>query len=1033
MILEVFVRKSSRIVLFSLAAFVFGFGTTAYSQSERLEFNRDIRPLFSNVCFKCHGPDADARKADLRLDLEESAFEEREGGRAIVPGDPAASLVVQLITHSDPKHSMPPPDEPLWLSRQDIDKIIRWIEEGAEYEQHWAYTPVTRPPLPEVKQTDWIQNPIDRFVLSQMEAAGLQPCPEADRVTLARRMFVDLTGLPAEPEDVQALKHEGYESIVDRLLASPHYGERMAVSWLDLVRYADTTGYHSDETRNMSPYRDYVINAFNDNKPFDTFTTEQLAGDLIDNATEESLIASGYNRLNQVTAEGGAQAKEYLAMYAADRVRTTGSVWLGATMLCAQCHDHKYDPISTKDFYSFAAFFADIKEKGVYKGRGREKWGEHIVLATEDELTHEGELRDEILELNKGLELSDEALTEERNAWIARKRAELAVDDFQGWEPVLPAAVRSEHGSTLELLPDLSVLSTGETPDQDTYTVEFETNLTGITGLRLEALSHDSFPTGLTRGKFFFEIGELEVFLGNQDEGGLDSVELSRASNAKGATVKDANGAIDGDLTTGWWVRAGEQGAEKEVIAVEFAKPLEGGPGTHLTVRVREEKAAGWLIGRFRLSLTTQPDVSPDREIGISEIALRALKKERETWTDTEVAQLKAYYRLASPKLNVLRESLAVKNAELRAHMRAYASTLISKPVPPRTMRILPRGNWMDESGEVVLPAVPEFLGATKHRGERATREDLAAWLVSRENPLTARVFVNRLWKEYFGAGLSRVLEDMGAQGEPPTHPKLLDWLAVEFMESGWDVKHLVRLITTSATYRQSSTASEPLRELDPFNRLLARQTPVRYGAEAIRDTALVVSGLLVPDIGGRSVRPYQPAGYYAHLNYPKRTYEAETDKQLYRRSVYTHWQRTFLHPSMLAFDAPSREECTADRPKSNTPQQALVLLNDPIYAEAARVFAARILREDLSDAEQRINWAMNQALCRKPNSRELTLLKKILNKHRKQFGADTEAAKATLQVGNSPVPDDIDPTELAAWTSVARVLLNLAELIIRD
>ncbi len=1030
------VRRSFRlpsalgIPLIWVAALAFAHGTTAYGQSEQVDFNRDVRPILSNVCFKCHGPDAGARKKDLRLDLEESAIEERDGVRAIVPGDPAASAMVQRITHSDPDERMPPQNQTHKLSQQDIDVIIRWIKQGAEYDLHWAYTAVNRPPVPNVKQADWVSNPIDNFILNRLESEGLQPSAEADPVTLTRRMFVDLTGLPPKPEDVRSFETDGHEPIVDRLMASQHYGERMAVTWLDLVRYADSAGYHNDPPRSIWPYRDYVINAFNNNKPFDEFTTEQLAGDLLENATQEDLVASGYNRLNQTTGEGGAQAKEYLAIYSADRVRTTAAVWLGSTFLCAQCHDHKYDPITMKDFYSFAAFFADIEEQGVYAGPGTT-----LTLKTKEGRAREQELRAAVTEAEKGLAIPDSDLTEERNEWIEGTHFDLMLQGIRGWAPVQPTSIHSESGSTLELQPDFSVLSTGEFPDRDTYTIEIETGRKNVTGLRLEALTHESFGGGLTRDAPFIELSEFEVFTGTQEDGNLAKAEIAEllANDKEIIDNRASHLAIDGNLKTGWHVNKIWPG-KKAVIAVKFANPIEGGPGTKLTVRMHHQALkTQTLIGRFRISLTTAEEVAADRSVDTSEPVLVGVTKAAQERSEEATAQINAHYRLVSPRLEKVQKAVDKKQGALSNHVNRYPRTLVTKSVEPRTIRILPRGNWMDDSGEIMSPAIPEFLGETPMRGERVTRLDLADWLVSRDNPLTARVFVNRLWKELFGKGLSSLMEDVGAQGKPPTHPELLDWLAVEFMESGWDVKHMVRLMTTSATYRQASTASAALRELDPFNRLLARQSRVRYGAEAIRDTALALSGLLVPEIGGRSVRPYQPAGYYAHMNFPKRTYQVDSGKNLFRRGLYTHWQRTFLHPSMLTFDAPSREECTADRPVSNTPQQALVLLNDPIYGEAARVFAARILHEGFGSDDQRINWAVEQAISRKPDSRELNVLRTLLEKHTKQFRGDAEAAKAALQVGVSPVPEDIDPVVLAAWTSVARVILNLAEVITRS
>jgi hypothetical protein len=997
-----------------------------------VSYDRDIRPLLSNVCFRCHGPDEATRKRDLRLDLKEGLFSTTEMGLGIVvPGKPGESELVFRISHEDPDEKMPPGNSLHTLSPRNIETITRWVEQGAEYTPHWSYTPLGRPTPPDVKESKWVRNPIDRFVLQQLEARGLQPSPEADAVTLARRLSIDITGLPPTPEEVQNFGRDGYAATLDRLLASPHYGERMAVNWLDLVRYADSNGYHADRLRSVWPYRDYVINAFNTNKPFDEFTIEQLAGDLIENETTENLVASGYNRLNQITEEGGSQAKEYLAIYSGDRVRTTASVWLGATLGCAQCHDHKFDPFTMKDFYSFAAFFSDIDEVGVYSDRGR--WEPFLAMPTAEEQAEELELRAELADLAARLEVSDEELAEERDAWIERTRMNSALMKGDGWAPVQPGVAQSNDGLALEVLPDFSVLSAEDVPDRDTYEVSFTTKRNNITGIRLEVLSHDTFEGSLTRGNEILAVTEFELFLHDNESEELTNLEIASAVANDELEEHIASRAIDGNSDTAWLVAAEEDNQKKAVLALALAEPLEGGPNTTLTVRIHQDfEDDGAVIGRFRLSLTTVDDVRPHEEVGIPLAIRLILNQDGESRAASDVTMLNAYYRALSPTLAAMREEIADREHDLEEHIEEYTTTLVTEAVAPRTIRILPRGNWMDDSGEVVSPAVPEFLGASGSGGDRATRMDLAQWLVNRDNPLTARVFVNRLWNGYFGTGLSKVLDDLGAQGEAPTHPELLDWLAVEFVDSGWDVKHMVRLMTSSATYRQSSASFMEICELDPYNRLVARQSRIRYSAETIRDTALALSGLLVRDIGGRSVRPYQPAGYYAHMNFPKREYEADSGEHLYRRGLYTHWQRTYLHPSMLAFDAPSREECTAERPRSNTPQQALVLLNDPIFAEAARVFAERVLHEGGDDVENRIEWAMNQALCRMPVDDERALLQALYARHLAEFRRDPDAAQAALNVGEWAVPRDIDIAELAAWTSVARVIMNLAEVITR-
>ena len=809
-----------------------------------VEFNRDIRPILSDNCFACHGPDKNQRKADLRLDTEEGAFADRGDSRPIVPGKPDQSELIRRVTAKAKGERMPPAKFGKQLTPRQVALLRRWIEQGAKWEKHWSRIPPKRPLLPALPPgtRDGSVNPIDHFILARLAEEELPPSPEADKRTLIRRLSFDLTGLPPAPSEVDAFladpSPDAYANLVERLLTSPHYGERMALYWLDLVRYADTGGYHSDNHRDIALYRDYVIQAFNDNRPFDRFTIEQLAGDLLPGATVEQKIASGYNRLLMTTEEGGAQAKEYMAKYAADRVRNASSVWLGATLGCAECHDHKFDPFTTRDFYRFAAFFADIKEKAV----GRQD---------QDRLP------------------------------TAEQAAQLRTLDAQA------AALQK-------------TLST-QTPELDAAQEKWEAALT------LEQLR--KLPRNVT-----------------------------------------------------------------DLLLVEPAKR-----------------------------------------------------------TAVQSRSLAAYYRETAPQLEPVRRQLTDVLRRKDAILKAAPTTLVSTSVTPRVMRVLPRGNWLDDSGEVVSPGVPLSVAPFGIQGHRATRLDLARWLTAPDNPLVARVFVNRLWKLFFGQGIVRTLEDFGSQGAWPTHPELLDWLAVEFRDSGWDVKHLVKLMVLSRTYRQSSAVSGPLHRRDPYNRLLARQARFRLDAEMVRDNALAVSGLLSRRIGGPSVKPYQPAGYWAMLNFPKREWVNDHGDSLYRRGLYTYWCRTFPHPSLVAFDAPSREECTVERPRSNTPLQALALLNDPTYVEAARALAERILREGGRDTGSRIEFLYRQALSRPAAPEERQALDALYQRHLRQYQSDRQASGALLATGEHPAPKDAGAAELAAWTSVARVILNLHEMINRN
>jgi len=750
----------------------------AASSAQQVQFNRDVRPILADACFTCHGPDEGQRKGDLRLDTK-AGFDDARAIGILPEGRNGDSVLLERITATDPDLRMPPADSGRKLTPKQIAILKRWVKQGANWQKHWAYIPPQRvaPPAGEGTATD-------RFLNNRIKTANVTPSGEAGRRTLIRRVSLDLTGLPPTPAQVDAFladkSPQAFEKVVDRLLASPHYGERMALSWLDLVRYADSVGYHKDSHRNVWLYRDYVIDSFNENIPFNQFVTEQLAGDLLDGTKFQKhwwKIASGFNRMNQTTSEGGAQAGEYLAKYAADRVRNAAAILLGSTMGCAECHDHKYDPFTTKDFYSFAAFFADLHERGV---------------------GHPGETS-------------------------VPSRAQL-----RQWE-------------------------------------------------------------------------NLEVELA--------SLKKDDPKNKKIAS-------LEGELK-----------------------------------------------------------------------------------------------KLSDPK--------------------SWPKSVVTILGKPRPMRILPRGNWLDTSGPVVEPAIPEFLGSLGVEG-RATRLDLAKWVVSPDNPLTARVFVNRLWKRFFGQGLSRTLDDVGSQGQWPTHPELLDWLAVEFIESDWDMRHMVKLMVMTETYRRSSKSTAEQRKLDPENELFSHQTSFRMDAELVRDNALAISGLLSRKIGGRSVKPYQPANYWYRL-YKDGKYVQDHGEDLYRRGLYTYWRRSYWHPSLQAFDAPAREECVAARPRSNTPQQSLVLLNDPTYFEAARVFATRLIRKGGEFTGNRLGLAFELAVARQPTSREAEVLAEYLASQNERYANDEEAAKKITSAGEHPQPDDIEVAELAAWTSVARVILNLHETITRN
>ena len=888
---------------------------TESQAAEKIEFNRDVRPILADNCWSCHGPDAGNRKAKLRLDMRESAIKE-----VIVPGKASQSPLAQRILSEDDDEIMPPTDHRKKLTGPEKKILVDWINQGARWQDHWAWIrPVRKNDIPAEKAIDW-------FLLRELKKRNLTFSEAAPAHTIIRRLSFDLRGLPPTIEEVKEFQKNDIEESVKKtaksFLSSPSFGERMAVHWLDLARYADTNGYHADTEWSVSPYRDYVINAFNDNMPFDQFTIEQIAGDLIPNASTEQKVAAGYNRLNMKSTEFGIQDKEYLIKYSADRVRTTATTWLGATLGCAECHDHKFDPFSIRDFYSFAAFFADIKGVGYYPDAQKKGWGETIEVIDQENTIKITELENALQSIGPSNILKDSR--KEGNTWqyIFNK-------PDPKWN--LPSY-------------DDSKWKTGK--------AGFGSLGTPNVKIRTEWNSSDIW----IRKSFNLKEVPKKIFLLIQhDEDATVSINGSNVENLKGYSTDSEAYAVHGIDTKHFSVG-------KNVIAIHC-----------------HQTSGGQFI-----------------DAGLSSDATENIEIEK---------QIK----------------------ELRQKNRKMLATV---SVKPRTVRVLPRGDWMDNSGEIVNPAIPQFLS----KKETKSRTDLANWITSNENPLTARVFVNRLWKIFFGTGISRVLDDIGSQGEWPSHPELLDWLAVEFMGSGWDVKHIVNLIVNSKAYRQSSLENEQLKIIDPENRLIARQSRFRLEAEFIRDNALAVSGLLVQRIGGPSVKPYQPSGYWENLNFPKRTYKADSGEDQYRRGVYTHWQRQFLHPALLAFDAPSREECTANRPRSNTPLAALVLLNDPTQIEAARTMAQKtITNPALKDDESKIRSMFMRVLSRPALEPEIAGLKQLLEKHSKEFSKDPKSANELISIGQQPTPENIDQPELAPWVSVARVLLNLHETITRN
>jgi len=1018
---------------------------SAFGQ-QPVSFNRDIRPIMADTCFRCHGPDASSRMAGLRLDLREEATKANRAGRTpIVPGKPDDSQIVARVFHANPARVMPPPSAHKELTGKQKETIRRWVAEGANYEGHWAYEPLRRA---ESKS-------IDSFVAAKLADVGLKNAPEAERRTLIRRLTLDLTGLPPTPAEVAAFvgdaSSNAYEKVVDRLLATKAHAEKLTMHWLDAVRYADTAGFHGDNLIPSWPYRDYVLNSYLQNKPFDVFTREQLAGDLLPGAGTEQKVAAAFNRLNRVSAEGGLQPKEYLAKYGADRVRTVSAVWLGATLGCAECHDHKFDPLLARDFYSMKAFFADIKETGLVPDRGAKAWGSVMAMPSPQQKQRMEAIVSRIDALRSSFEKAVNPIDEE---WKIPLLADYEAGRL-AWKVQRPLSATAQNGATLKIyneeelesMPYVGgilrqykgpgngiVVASGLNPDNETYTVTFRPPAGTWASLGLEVVQDDSLPSnGIARGGDRLVVTEVEALVGKKRL----AFALATSNVSDPTWEQPPLSAVDVDPNTGWGVTTyGEN--KNPFLALRLKEKLVTKGKETVTVHLRHDSTVRKAtIGRFRVALSSSDYSWPEG----TEITERRNKNSKNPGgLPDEVVKALRGEKDHDPKSlvqhRIWMESDLTELARLEQERYyldgAIPKVLATERVEPVETRILPRGNFLDETGSIVEPAIPVKFGKLQTDGRRATRLDLAGWIVSKDNPLTARVQVNRIWRLFFGTGLSKVLDDLGSQGELPVNLDLLDAMAADF-RSDWDVRRLVKSIVMSHTYRQSSIPSKEALEKDPENRLLARQSRVRVDAEVVHDIALSAAGLLTERFGGPSVRPYQPEGYLGALNFPKRDYAASKGKDLYARGLYAQWQRTFLHPSLMTFDAPSREECTVNRVNSNTPLQALVMLNDPIYVEAARVFAQKMLTEGGKTLGEQIDWAFLRAVGRVSTAEEKAVLSELHAKNLARFKVDSVGAKQVLTVGDAPLPVKTKPEELAAAFTVTRAILNLHETITRN
>jgi hypothetical protein len=1016
-------RLSSRLLLLVVAASV-GAAETP------VDFARDIRPILSETCFKCHGFDGEARATDMRLDSREGLLAHIDAGPVVQPGAPEASQLYLRITADDPELRMPPADSKLSLTAEQIGLLRQWIAEGAEWRDHWSLLPIVPPDVPHVDLAGWGDNPIDAFVLAGLGEAGLEPAPEAEPARLLRRVSLDLTGL-APSLDLQARFLNAnspltYEQVVDELLASPQFGERMAWDWLDAARYADSNGYQGDGERTMWPWRDWVVTAFNENLPYDEFTVWQLAGDLLPEATDTQRLATGFCRNHMINGEGGRIAEENRVDYVMDMTETMGTVWLGLTFNCCRCHDHKFDRLTNRDYYALTAYFNQTPVDG---GGGNPQTPPVLTVFTDEARARQTAIDAELAQVRQRLEERAAVIEPEQSAWEVRQLADIRSQPWQVLEPISATAEKQQ----LSILPDGSVFAQGDPPNQDAYTVTTDVPVGRIVAIRLEALQHESHTGGALAKSDSgnFVLTDFKVSLEFAEESGAIHSQPLVFSGAV-ATYEQggltAASALDGDTQTGWAVHEGRTVDRPHAAVFTLAAPLDVVAGQKLTFSLRHDSPhIKHNLGRFRLSITSHESapaaVTEDRLL----LSLTTPADER---TDEQRRTLaEAHHQSDEAYRGILADQSRLENERKNLADGAPRVMVMADLAQPRKTFMLSRGLY-NEPGEEVSANVPAALPPLDASLPN-NRLGLARWLVSQDNPLTARVTVNRLWQQFFGIGLVKTPEDFGVQGEIPRHAALLDWLAHDFRAHGWDVKRLVRQIVTSRVYRQSSRVSRELYERDPENRLLARGARYRLPAWMLRDQALAASGLLVDQRGGPPVNTYQPAGVWEEATFGGKAYRQDSGEALYRRSLYTFWRR-IIGPTMF-FDSAARQVCTVKQVRTNTPLHALSLLNDVTYVEAARALAQLTLQQSLPSDAERVDFAFRRVLARPATANEQAVLLAGLARSRLEYAGDSAARDQLLAQGESERDTAIDPVEHAAWTAVCLALLNLDEAVTRE
>lgn len=1035
-------RYFGRNVIHSLGLLTFLVIPGMCQAEEKVDFRTQVQPILSDRCFHCHGPDAKNQESNFRMDSQENLLADLGGYAAIVPGDLEASELHARIHSDDEFSQMPPPDSNRTLSVEEKRILDLWIQQGAEYQRHWAFEIPQRVEVPkdaveyaswpEETKARWSDNPIDAFLARRFVEEGLSPSPEADPVTRLRRASLTLTGLLpgaelqekflADPSD------SAYADAVDELLSSMAYAEHQSLRWLDAARYADTDGYQNDNERTNWPWRDWVIQAMHENMPFDQFTIEQLAGDMLPEATDSQRLATAFNRNHRQNAEGGALAEEFLVENVIDRVETTSTVWLGLTMGCARCHDHKYDPLSQREFYQFYGYFNNIGERGIGKGiDANPTMKASSPLASVSPTTIAK--RDEAQKL---LEASKAGIPQRMQRWLSEYEGPKEIEPIDWVSPAVKAAKLEGDGDLAIEGDDTVRYAGGNKSSEIVYSITVQPKQKLLTALQLQALPDDAFakPRQLApsvNGNFV--LTSLNV-LQNGKPMALESATASFEQD--GYPVKNI---LDGKASTGWAVFAPNVKPEPVSAIIRFAEPVSIQGEESLTIQLKfESQFANHAIGKAKFAFSDHVDAGKITDDGLTAEVKAALVKSTSERKSQDLEAIRKYYESIDEPLSKAQLQLKKAEQQFRSEAGPEVNVMVMRERQGKDepIYLLNRGQYNEPVKEEKLSrAVPAELLPAESSTQPGNRLELARWLVSSENPLTARVIVNRLWQDHFGIGLVKTVDDFGLQGEVPSHPELLDWLAVQFIDSGWDMRAMHRLIVTSAAYRQSSIHRPELQQRDPENRLVARGPRYRADGYSIRDIALQAGGLLSPKVGGPSVKPYQPTGLWSSVaSSAGIRYNEDAGESLYRKSMYTYWKRAVNPPRQTIFDAGSREVCTVRATRTNTPLQALVLMNDKTFLESARHLAKRSLQEEAADDRDRLARMYRLAIARSADQQTLSILVENLHFFRQHFAQSPEAAKKLLAVGQSPADTSLDPVEHAALTSVAHLIMNLDEFV---